>query len=57
LRLWLASAAYVLMHALRRVGFAGTALERAFHEYDPSAAFEDRHRRHRERAAREVGGE
>jgi len=29
LRLWLASAAYVLMHALRRVGLAGTALARA----------------------------
>ncbi len=29
LRLWLASAAYVLMHALRRVGLAGTALTRA----------------------------
>jgi hypothetical protein len=29
LRLWLASAAYVLMHALRRVGLAGTGLARA----------------------------
>ena len=29
LRLWLASAAYVLMHALRRVGLTGTALARA----------------------------
>ncbi|MFZ2508409.1 MAG: IS1380 family transposase [Steroidobacteraceae bacterium] len=29
LRLWLASAAYVLMHALRRIGLAGTALARA----------------------------
>jgi hypothetical protein len=29
LRLWLASAAYVLMHALRRVGLAGTELARA----------------------------
>ncbi len=29
LRLWLASAAYVLMHTLRRVGLAGTALARA----------------------------
>jgi hypothetical protein len=29
LRLWLASAAYVLMHALRRVGLAGSALARA----------------------------
>ena len=29
LRLWLASAAYVLMHALRRLGLAGTALARA----------------------------
>lgn len=29
LPLWLASAAYVLMHALRRVGLAGTALARA----------------------------
>jgi hypothetical protein len=29
LRLWLASAAYVLMHALRRVGLAGTALAKA----------------------------
>jgi len=29
LRLWLASAAYLLMHALRRVGLAGTALARA----------------------------
>jgi len=29
LRLWLASAAYVLMHALRRVGLAGTALAHA----------------------------
>jgi len=29
LRLWLASAAYVLMHALRRVGLAGTTLARA----------------------------
>ena len=29
LRLWLASAAYVLMHALRRVGLAGTVLARA----------------------------
>lgn len=29
LRLWLASGAYVLMHALRRVGLAGTALARA----------------------------
>ena len=29
LRLWLSSAAYVLMHALRRVGLAGTALARA----------------------------
>jgi hypothetical protein len=29
LRLWLASAAYVLMHALRRVGLADTALARA----------------------------
>ena len=29
LRLWFASAAYVLMHALRRVGLAGTALARA----------------------------
>ena len=29
LRLWLASAAYVLMHALRRLGLKGTALARA----------------------------
>lgn len=29
LRLWLASAAYVLMHTLRRVGLTGTALARA----------------------------
>jgi hypothetical protein len=29
LRLWLASAAYVLMHALRRVGLKGSALARA----------------------------
>ncbi|HEX5045809.1 MAG TPA: IS1380 family transposase [Gammaproteobacteria bacterium] len=29
LRLWLASAAYVLMHALRRIGLADTALARA----------------------------
>jgi hypothetical protein len=29
LRLWFASAAYVLMHALRRVGLAGTALAHA----------------------------
>jgi Transposase DDE domain group 1 len=29
LRLWLASAAYVLMHTLRRIGLAGTALARA----------------------------
>ena len=29
LRLWLASAAYVLMHALRRIGLAGTELARA----------------------------
>ena len=29
LRLWFASAAYVLMHALRRIGLAGTALARA----------------------------
>ena len=29
LRLWLASAAYVLMQALRRVGLAGTELARA----------------------------
>jgi len=29
LRLWWASAAYVLMHALRRIGLAGTALARA----------------------------
>jgi Transposase DDE domain group 1 len=29
LRLWLASAAYVLMHALRRLGLAGTSLARA----------------------------
>jgi Transposase DDE domain group 1 len=29
LRLWLASAAYVLMHALRRIGLAGTDLARA----------------------------
>ncbi|MBM3496460.1 MAG: IS1380 family transposase [Armatimonadetes bacterium] len=29
LRLWLASAAYLLMHALRRIGLAGTALARA----------------------------
>jgi hypothetical protein len=29
LRLWLASAAYVLMHTLRRVGLAGTVLARA----------------------------
>jgi Transposase DDE domain group 1 len=29
LRLWLASAAYVLMHTLRRVGLVGTALARA----------------------------
>ena len=29
LRLWLASSAYVLMHALRRVGLAGTALAHA----------------------------
>lgn len=29
LRLWLASAAYVLMHALRRVGLKGTVLARA----------------------------
>ncbi|TFH43408.1 MAG: IS1380 family transposase [Lysobacterales bacterium] len=29
LRLWLASAAYVLMHALRRIGLAGTRLARA----------------------------
>lgn len=29
LRLWLSSAAYVLMHALRRVGLAGTKLARA----------------------------
>lgn len=29
LRLWWASAAYVLMHALRRIGLAGTSLARA----------------------------
>lgn len=29
LRLWLSSAAYVLMHALRRVGLKGTRLARA----------------------------
>lgn len=29
LRLWWASAAYVLMHALRRIGLAGTTLARA----------------------------
>jgi len=29
LRLWFASAAYVLMHALRRIGLAGTSLARA----------------------------
>jgi hypothetical protein len=29
LRLWLSSAAYVLMHALRRIGLAGTELSRA----------------------------
>jgi hypothetical protein len=29
LRLWFASAAYVLMHALRRLALAGTALSRA----------------------------
>lgn len=29
LRLWLSSAAYVLMHTLRRIGLAGTALARA----------------------------
>jgi hypothetical protein len=29
LRLWLASAAYVLMHALRRIGLAGTVLASA----------------------------
>lgn len=29
LRLWLASAAYVLMHALRRIGLKGTSLARA----------------------------
>ena len=29
LRLWLYSAAYVLMHALRRVGLTGTSLARA----------------------------
>jgi hypothetical protein len=29
LRLWLSSAAYVLMHALRRIGLAGTELTRA----------------------------
>ena len=29
LRLWLSSAAYMLMHALRRIGLAGTALARA----------------------------
>lgn len=29
LRLWLSSAAYVLMHALRRIGLAGTSLARA----------------------------
>jgi methionine synthase I (cobalamin-dependent) len=29
LRLWLSSAAYVLMHALRRVGLAGTKLAKA----------------------------
>ncbi|HTT05140.1 MAG TPA: IS1380 family transposase, partial [Steroidobacteraceae bacterium] len=29
LRLWLSSAAYVLMHALRRIGLAGTCLARA----------------------------
>ncbi len=29
LRLWLSSAAYVLMHALRRLGLAGTSLSRA----------------------------
>jgi len=29
LRLWLASAAYVLIHTLRRVGLVGTALARA----------------------------
>ena len=29
LRLWLSSAAYILMHALRRIGLAGTALKNA----------------------------
>jgi len=29
LRLWLSSAAYVLMHALRRIGLAGTQFARA----------------------------
>jgi Transposase DDE domain group 1 len=29
LRLWLSSAAYILMHALRRIGLAGTALQSA----------------------------
>jgi len=54
LRLWLASAAYVLMHALRRVGLAGSALARACGEYDPAEAAEDRRRRHVKRTAREA---
>jgi hypothetical protein len=57
LRLWLASAAYVLMHALRRIGLANTALARAWSEHDPPEADEDRRHRGRDCAAYEACNE
>ena len=56
LRLWLSSAAYVLMHALRRIGLArypGACLR----EHDPTALAEDRGGGNRERTTREAGDE
>ena len=50
LRPWWASAAYVLMHALRRVGLAGTAIARSRRHY-ALATTEDWRRGDSQRAA------
>ncbi len=57
LRLWLSSAAYVLMHALRRIGLSRHEPRSGLCEHDPPEATEDRRGGHGERATGEIGDE
>ena len=54
LRLWLASFAYVLMCAVRRIGLAGTKLAACDLRHHPAEAAQDRRSRHHQRPAREA---